>query len=470
MSLVAPRRLVPLAIATLALSVAIALAPLAVAPALAQPSPQSTYPGTLFERAYDVILEEHISAPSAAGLLAAAVEGLRAAGHSPPALADARALADHLGALGVSLGRSEAERLAFAAIRAMVRSLSDPFARFVPPEQAHGLEFDSPVYGGIGVRIGFEGAWPRIEEVFPGSPAERAGLAVGDLIIEIAGVDTATLDQQGVIERLRGPPGTRVNITVRRGRSTFPVTLTRAVIRALALQVRMVAPGVAYVRLADFRAGASEAFGEALQRAIGDGARALILDLRDNPGGLLSESVAVASHFIPFGLVTTVLGRTQATEYQVMPATPFFAGPVAVLVNGRSASGAELVAAALKEHGAAVVGTRTVGKGSVQIAVRLPGGSGLRLTVARYTTPRGDPVDQVGVSPNFVVAAGADNGDRPLEVAISELVRRLGWAARLQGVGLSGAGAEGNFIPPSGPPPPPGGGANGVDQHAQGGR
>jgi carboxyl-terminal processing protease len=421
------RPLRPLPLATLLLAAVFAVALPLGQPVLAQPSPQPSYPATLFERAYNVILEEHISAPGAAALLAAAVEGLRGAGHSPPAVEDPRALAEYLGSLAGSLGRTDAEDLAFIAIRAMVRFLDDPYARFAPPSQSDALEFSSPVYGGIGVRIGFQGRWPSVEEVFPESPAARAGLAPGDLITEIGGVDTATLDQQAIVERLRGPPGTRVAITVRRASSTFGVTLTRAIVNSLALEVKLVAPGVAYLKLTGFPIGADAAFADALQRALQDGSRALVLDLRDNPGGLLSESVAVASHFVPTGLITSVRGRSRDTEYEVIPTTPFFAGPVAVLVNQRSASGAELVAAALKEHGAAVVGTRTFGKGSVQIAVRLPGGSSLRLTVAQYTTPRGEQVDRVGVAPDFVVELGAGGGDLQLDAAVAELLRRLGW-------------------------------------------
>lgn len=417
----------PLALATLLLAVLVGFALPLAAPALAQSAPLPSYPAALFLRAYTVVLEEHVSAPTSAGLVAAAVEGLRGAGHAPPALQDAQTLSEHLGSLAGSRGRAEAERLAFAAIRAMIRSLDDPHARFAPPSQGDDIEFSSPVYGGIGIRIGFQGRWPSVEEVFPESPAKRAGLAPGDLIVEIGGVDTAALDQQAVVERLRGPPGTRVAITVRRAGSTFGVTLTRAIVNALALQVRMVAPGVAYVKLTGFPMGADAAFADALQKAIQQGTRALVLDLRDNPGGLLSESVAVASHFVPTGLITSVRGRSQNIAYQAVPTTPFFAGPVAVLVNQRSASGAELVAAALKENGATVVGTRTFGKGSVQIAVRLPGGAGLRLTVARYTTPRGDPVDRVGVAPDLLIEAGANGGDPQLAAAVAELTRRLGW-------------------------------------------
>ena len=294
----------------------------------------------------------------------------------------------------------------------------DPYSRYLTPamlrQYREQLRGD---YAGIGAEAAARGGRFFIRTVFEGGAAAQAGLAPGDEITAIAGQPVAGLAMAEVGRRLRGRPGEAVTVAVRPGGEGDPreVVLVRSVVHVPAVrdaQVVDAGRAVGYVRLAEFREGAEAALRRAIEGLAGQGARALVLDLRDNPGGELAEAVRVAGLFLPGGRVISTRGRMPgATWTYDVPLLERRAwdGPLAVLVDEGSASAAELVASALGARGrAAVVGRRTFGKGAVQILFPLEWGtSAVCLTMARVYDARGECLDGRGVSPGRPVAAAA---------------------------------------------------------------
>lgn len=263
--------------------------------------------------------------------------------------------------------------------------------------EAHGTR------AGLGLEVRFVDGGAEVTRVLPGGPAERAGVERGDVLVAI---DGGPVDADAARASFLGERGQEVVLTVQRPgeAATRKVRARRDVVRVPAVADGALAPGVGYVRIATFSAGAAVAVDAALARLPPD-TRSLVLDLRDNGGGLLDEAVAVADRFLADGTIVRTVGRVAGAN-DTRSATPgAWAGDVVVLVNGRSASAAEVVAAALQDRGRArLVGTRTYGKGTVQTVYEHRDGSALRLTVARYLTPSGAPVaPREGRAPDVLV-------------------------------------------------------------------
>ena len=300
-------------------------------------------------------------------------------------------------------------RLIEAAIRGMLSEL-DPHSSYLPADRVG--DFRDAVesqFGGIGLQVGIENGRPRVISPLLDTPAYRAGISAGDWILEIDGKNTEGMPLDDIIHQLKGPPGTSVRIKIRHnldGR-VEELTLTRELIHVPTVLGFQRGPddrweyfldrayGIAYVRLTTFGRPTAEELRRVLQDLLAQGMKALVLDLRFNPGGLLSTAVATADLFIREGVIVSVRGRN--TAEQVWSAhsegtLPDF--PLAVLVNRYSASGSEIVAAALQDHGRAVIiGERTWGKGSVQNLIPLQqAGSALKLTTASYRRPSGKPI------------------------------------------------------------------------------
>lgn len=334
-----------------------------------------------------------------------------------------------------------------AAIRGMLVEL-DPHTVLLDPEQLAAMRADTRgEYVGVGIVIQGSDRGIVISEVFEGGPARDAGVQAGDLITSIDGEDASDFQTQDCVERLRGPRGERVSIGLLRtlddgAEQAMVVDVVRDVIHTPAVEAEMLSGGVGWVQIRSFQSntgGELRSAVDRLQSEHGAELTGVVLDLRNNPGGLLSEAVTVADAFLTDGRIVSTGGRLDADE-SVSEATRSgtrFRGPLAVLVNGGSASASEIVAGALQDRGrATVVGLQTYGKGSVQSIIDLQDGSGLKLTISRYYTPSGRSIDGEGITPDLrITAQEGEEGDAMGEALPAELAelgdRQLGAAVRL---------------------------------------
>jgi carboxyl-terminal processing protease len=317
------------------------------------------------------------------------------------------------------------EDLVYSALRGMLEDL-DPHSDFMDPKDFKGMQEDTrSEFGGLGVVVGLKDERLTIVAPMEGTPGFRAGLLPGDVLLEIDGRSAEKLSLRDAVDKLRGEPGTAVKLAIGREGEKEPLKfeVEREVIKVPSVRGARVlegdGPRIGYVRVTQFSEPTGKEFARALNDLEKQGIEALVLDLRFNPGGLLGSAVEVAGEFLPGGaLVAYTEGRSAAAERRYLApgkGRKPRAYPVAVLVNGSSASGAEIVAGALKDTGRALlVGETTFGKGSVQSVVSLPDGSALRMTTAKYFTPSQQPIHEKGVAPHLVAAMSAEEEGRLL--------------------------------------------------------
>ncbi|MGQ9491749.1 MAG: S41 family peptidase [Anaerolineae bacterium] len=327
----------------------------------------------------------------------------------------------------------EGEEITYAAIRGLLEALGDEHTAFLTPKQAE--IFNSDMQGqfeGIGARVSkAEGGGVEIKYLFDQQPAQKAGLRVGDVIIAVDGTDVTKMDLNDAILLIRGPRGTQVTLTIRRGsQPPFDVTITRTRIEIPVVETKTLADGkIEYIALSEFSNVAPQRLAEALQAAIARKPVGLILDLRGNPGGLLDAAVRIGSYFVPEGNI--LIERFKDRPEQVYRRQGrYLLGdmPLVVLVDGGSASASEIVAGAIQDAGTGIlIGEKTYGKGSVQLPNRLSDGSQLRVTIARWYTPKGHEIHQKGLEPDIVVPITEEDikaeRDPQLERAIEHLLK-----------------------------------------------
>ncbi len=311
-----------------------------------------------------------------------------------------------------------------SAIHGMVVSL-DPHSAFLEPESFRDMqERTSGAFGGLGIEITQEDGWVKVVSPIDDTPAARAGLQSGDLITDVDGESLWGLTLQEAVGLMRGEIDTEVVLTVvREGEDPFEVTIVRAEIKITAVRHRLI-NDVGYLRVSTF----SERVGDDLAAAVGTLAeeagdteiRGYVLDLRNNPGGLLEEAIRVADAFLERGEIVTVRGRDpeDITRYAATEGDVTEGQPLTVLINAGSASASEIVAGALRDHNRAImIGTQSFGKGSVQNVQPLQPRGALRLTIARYFTPSGQSIQGLGIEPHiylpFVPAPAEADGDAP---------------------------------------------------------
>jgi carboxyl-terminal processing protease len=306
----------------------------------------------------------------------------------------------------------ERERLVRGAIKGMVAEL-DPHSSYLPAEEFAVFQEDTEGrFGGIGVEVDFSGEFVTVIAPIDGSPAQRSGILPGDRIVAIDGAPVQRKSPEWLVRQMRGAPGTRVTLSVRRpGQDELLYfSMTREIIHVASVQGKLLKGHVAYLRIKQFQAGTHTEFlryvGQ-LKRQSAEPLQGVILDLRNNPGGLVDEAVAVADEFLVRGVVFTMRHRGKIVEETgATPDGALRTGPMVVLVNEYSASAAELLAGALQDqHRAIVVGAQTFGKGSVQTIIGLPNNDGLRLTTMRYYTPAGHAIQANGITPDVKVDA-----------------------------------------------------------------
>ncbi len=295
------------------------------------------------------------------------------------------------------------------AIRGMLMSL-DPHSSYLKPEDFKELQEETRgSFSGIGIEITIRDGRLTIVSPIEGTPAFEKGLEAGDQIIAIDGEPTKNMTLMDAVKKLRGEKGTRVVISVHRTswQQLHDITIIRDVIPLHSVRSEMIDDDFAYVRISNFQANTLRDFSSALKKLSGDEPLdGLILDLRNNPGGLLDQAVKVADLFLDRGVIVSTRGRNpdQTSSFEAESGDDYLDFPIVVLVNGGSASASEIVAGALQDHGRAIiVGTETFGKGSVQSIIPMPNGAGLRLTTAKYYTPSGDSIQATGINPDVVV-------------------------------------------------------------------
>ena len=319
-----------------------------------------------------------------------------------------------------------------AATHGMVASL-DPYSAYLDRDDYDEIKISSAgEYSGVGIEVAMDDEQVVVVTPIEGSPAEKAGIRSGDVIVMIDGVPVNTTTLNDTIERMRGKEGTTVRLGIERDGNAEPLqfSIKRQRVELHSVKADLSEPGFGYVRISQF----SDSTGPELLAALatlrkrnGAPLRGLVLDLRDNPGGVLEAAVAVADAFLDKGVIVTAKGRTPDSKFE-MDATPgdeMNGAPLVVLVNGGSASAAEIVAGALKDnHRATLMGRTTFGKGSVQTIVPLTEDSALKLTTSLYYTPSGASINHKGIDPDIEIkraeiAPGAP--DPEMQAALKEL-------------------------------------------------
>lgn len=426
----------------LLLAVALVLAPLSTA------RHATAADGSLVLAAFKVLDEEYVDPVQPVPLLNAAIATLRKVTNQSSAVlpdipggtprTEAEAAFTTTFSHAAQYSRVSETQLAYEATAGMLASLRDSHTAFLDPKQfleSRKQILGQPGFTGVGIVItsrkdGAGDAWIFVEDVFPGSPAEAAGLKRFDRIVEVDGHPLKNVNTLEASQVIRGPAGSTAALTLLRGDQTLRVSVVRAAIREHPVQARFIQPGVAYVKIFSFQRGSgsqlrTELRGLSSQERL----RSIVLDLRGNPGGLIHEAVSIASLFLP---PQTVLSRI--TERGSAPNTlrtagnPLFARtPLVVLIDGGSASASEILAGAFKDgHRATVVGEKTAGALGGSVTVALPERTGMSVTVERITTPQGAQVEGVGITPDVNVALTVSDMVRGEDTQLMAALRVIG--------------------------------------------
>lgn len=303
-------------------------------------------------------------------------------------------------------------RLMQQAIRGLLAGL-DPHSEYLDEEQIENLTEDTTgSYDGLGIEVLQVDGTLRVIAPIDDSPAERAGIKAGDTIVQIDGRPVQSDDLDGAIARLRGKPGSEITLNVLHEKQNTPVdiTLKREAIKVASVRGRLLEPGYAYLRVSQFQADTGAQLRKRIERVQADNKaplRGAILDLRSNPGGLLTAAVEVSDEFLDDGVIVTTKGRLKESDlsFRATPGDLLKGAPLVVLVDNGTASAAEIVAGALKDnHRALLMGRRTFGKGSVQTVLPLDAEHAVKLTTARYYTPSGVSIQAAGIQPDIALA------------------------------------------------------------------
>ncbi len=344
----------------------------------------------------------------------------------------------------------EDKKLITEAITGMLAGL-DPHSAYLDQDAFREMQVGTQgEFGGLGIEVGMEDGFVKVVSPIDDSPAARAGVKSGDLIVKLDDTSVKGMTLNDAVKRMRGKPNTQIMLTIVRKGDPKPiiVTLTRAIIKIQSVKSKLLEPGYAYFRVTQFQEHTGETLAAAIQNLYkqNQGAmRGIVLDLRNDPGGLLNGAVAVSAAFLPQNtLVVYTDGRTEDAKMR-LTASPenYLRGrvrddylsrlpaevknvPMVVLVNGGSASASEIVAGALQDHKRAVImGTQTFGKGSVQTILPLGNSTAIKLTTARYYTPNGRSIQAKGIVPDIILDDGSSSRDPGLKLRESDLDKHL---------------------------------------------
>jgi len=369
-----------------------------------------------------------------AGFISGDITASRHAAQANVAFGKLKAFGDVLSTVqGSYVEEPNVDELVNGAIKGMLQTL-DPHSSYLTPEMLKQVEVETKgSFGGLGIEIGVKDGVLTVIAPIDDTPAFRAGLQAGDKIIRIESEPTRDMNVMDAVKRLRGEPGTKVTIWVARsGLSELrPFTITRAIIKIKSVKSKAMGDGIGYIKLTQFQQDTDGDLEKALQAMTGEkgGLKGLVLDLRNNPGGLLDQAVKVSDRFIESGLIVYTDGRIENQKFKYFAhKNGTYAGfPMVVLVNAGSASASEIVAGALQDHGRAILlGTQTFGKGSVQAIIPLEDGSAIRLTTARYFTPNGRSIQAKGIEPDLVLGDGKESPEgHPTPLRERDIERHL---------------------------------------------
>ncbi len=346
----------------------------------------------------------------------------------------------------------ETKTLLQGAVNGMMRSL-DPHSSYMTADMYRELEVETKGrFGGIGIEITIRKDILTVVSPIEDTPAYRAGVKAGDMILRIDGKSTKDITIMDAVKKLRGPKGTNVIITITREDSPKlqDITITRDVIEIKSIRSRVIEEGIGYIRVSSFQERTADDLGKALVEVAGKAKplKGLVLDLRNNPGGLLNQAVHVSDLFLKSGTIVSTRGRVKSVESAASArdngTEPTCA--IVILVNEGTASAAEIVAGALQDNGRALVlGTQTFGKGSVQTVIPLDDGSALKLTTAKYYTPKGRSIQAEGIQPDIVIRRARAAGEKePAE----EPLREKDLAGHIRSPRENGTGKEKAPSPP----------------------
>jgi len=325
------------------------------------------------------------------------------------------------------------ENLIEAAINGMLTSL-DPHSSYLSPKNFRDMQVQTRgEFGGLGIEVTMENGYVKVVSPIDDTPAFRAGLKPNDLITHLDGEAVQGLTLSQAVEKMRGKVGSDLKLTVRReGRDAFDVTVTRAVIKIRSVRSRMEGDDIGYVRITSFSEQTATGVTRAIKRFKENSKnklKGIVLDLRNNPGGLLDQSVKVSDAFLNQGEIVSTRSRRadEGQRFNAKPGDVAEGMPIVVLMNGGSASASEIVAGALQDHRRGIVmGTRSFGKGSVQTIIPLSGHGAIRLTTARYYTPSGRSIQAKGIDPDIIVEqATLQKVDQPRRTREDDLRGRL---------------------------------------------
>ena len=299
------------------------------------------------------------------------------------------------------------------AIRGMLSGL-DPHSAYLVPEEYQELkEGTTGQFGGLGIEVTMENGFIKVVSPIDDTPAQKAGIKTGDLIIKLDDIPVKGMSLTEAVKKMRGEPGSKIVLTIVREGEEAPLklTLTRAVIKVKSVKSRMLEKGFGYIRISSFQSGTGDALKEALaalkKENGGKKLKGLVLDLRNNPGGVLNAAVEVSDAFLKSGLIVYTEGRIENSEmrFNASPDDLIDGAPIVVLINAGSASASEIVAGALQDQKRAVImGEKSFGKGSVQTILPISNGAAVKLTTARYYTPSGRSIQAEGIEPDITLA------------------------------------------------------------------
>lgn len=302
------------------------------------------------------------------------------------------------------------QALIYGAIKGIAESL-DPHSSFMTPKQYQRLRDDtSGEFGGLGIEVMIRNGYLTVISPIKDTPAEKAGIQKGDRIIEIAGKDAKGIDLEKAIDIMRGKIGTKIKIKIQRKNKTIPFELIRAKIKMKSVVFNPLGNGIYHLRIKIFIKDVHKKLRAVLKSCEKKSCKGIVLDLRNNPGGLLDQAIRVSDLFLKKGIIVKTIGQHHkvVSVEKASRIGSYDKIPVVCLINSNSASAAEIVAGALQDHKRAVIiGERSFGKGSVQTLIRLSDGSAFKLTVARYYTPNDRSIQEFGILPDIVVAEKA---------------------------------------------------------------
>ncbi|MBP2646294.1 MAG: carboxyl-terminal protease [Firmicutes bacterium] len=319
------------------------------------------------------------------------------------------------------------EKLMDGAVKGAVNSLGDPHSIYMDAKMYKEFMIETEgSFGGVGIVLGVRDKVLTVISPIEGTPSEQAGIKGGDQITKIDGLDTKDMALDEAVNKIRGTIGTQVTLTITRGQEVKDYSLVRSNIQIKSVAGKMLPDSIGYIRISSFNETTGSDFIHKYRELEQAGMKGLILDLRDNPGGLLQECIKVANLLVPKGPIVSVVSRTgeKETMQSSLEEVPY---PLVVLVNGGSASASEIVAGAVQDTQAGVlVGTKTYGKGSVQTIKYLYDGTAIKLTIAKYLTPADRSINGIGIEPNVVVDLPADakkdiQFDKAIEIVKSKL-------------------------------------------------